>query len=262
MEQTAQRKESAAQNNEEKEAAASKESTTKKGSSRWLQVPREQIRHRHQSLIVKTQDLQDSLLIRVQKSHLKFKGLLSSLISLVLNLRYSLLVLILSIECVLVAAFTNYMVLYTQHVYQIPSSKTSILVGGVVVPSAIVGAILGGILVRKFNMGIEGCVRLIMISSSLVVMGLFVLLFIDCTGPVSVGVDKPNQDFNHDFDKCNENCACRSVYNPTCGIDLKTYVSPCYAGCKYSDSKVFIRLSFLIFTGCNLILLCRLLGIL
>lgn len=205
---------------------------------RILQAPREQIRHHHKSLLVKTQNLQTSLLVRLEHSQLKFKGLLASLIALLLNLRYTLLIVILSVECILVAGFTNYMVLYTQHVYQIPSSKSSILVGGVVVPSAILGAILGGALVRRFNMAVEGCVRLILISSVIVITGIFVLLFVDCDGPLSVGIDPTTQSYNLTFSPCNAECGCRTVYNPTCGVDLKSYVSPCFAGCKRSDLSV------------------------
>ena len=205
-------------------------------------------RRRRTSLLIKTQNLQTRLLLRLQRSHLKFKGLLASLISLLLNLRYTLLILFLSIECMLVAAFTNYMVLYTQHVYQTPSSKSSILVGGVVVPSAIVGAILGGVIVRKFNLGIDGCVRLIMVSSGVVITGIFILIFVNCNGPPSIGIDSNTQGFNKSFSSCNRDCGCRSSYNPTCGIDSKSYVSPCYAGCKFSDKNVS---KFFIFKSSN-----------
>lgn len=178
------------------------------------------------------------LIGRINHSRLKFKGFLTSFLKLILNLRYTLLVIILSFECILVAAFTNYMVLYTQHVYQIPSSKSSIMVGGVVVPSAILGAILGGLIVKKFNLQVEGCVRLIIFSSIVVISGLFVLLFVKCDGPLSVGIDVNTQAFNTTFIDCNINCNCRSSYNPTCGADSISYVSPCYAGCKFVDEKV------------------------
>lgn len=98
-----------------------------------------------------------------------------------------------SVECVLIAGFTNYMVLYTQHVYQVSSSKSSILVGGVIVPSAILGSILGGVIVRKFNLYIEGCTRLIIASSTIVVAGIFVLLFIKCENVPSSGIDLATQ---------------------------------------------------------------------
>jgi hypothetical protein len=108
------------------------------------------------------------------------------------------------------------------------------------VPSAIVGAILGGIIVRKFDMGIEGCVRLIMISSGVVVSGIFVLLFVNCDGLASVGIDVDTQAYNTSFSSCNRDCGCLKSYNPTCGIDSISYVSPCYAGCKFSDKNVRI----------------------
>jgi hypothetical protein len=73
--------------------------------------------------------------------------------------------------------------------YQLSSSKSSILVGGVIVPSAILGAILGGFIIRKFNLDIEGCTRLIMVGSGLVLGGIFALIFIKCQGPASLGID-------------------------------------------------------------------------
>ena len=31
------------------------------------------------------------------------------------------------------------------------------------------------------------------------------------------------------------------MYNPTCGADKITYVSPCYAGCKAADANVITQ---------------------
>ena len=169
---------------------------------------------------------------------LKLKGFFKSFFKLILNLRYTLLIIILSIECILVAGFVHYMILYSQNIYQISSSRSSILVGGVIVPSAIIGAILGGIIVRKFDLGIEGCTRLIIASSIVVIGGIFVLLFVKCDGQSSVGIDLASQTFNKTFVGCNKDCNCQSTYYPTCGIDKVTYISPCYAGCKKVDSNV------------------------
>ena len=168
----------------------------------------------------------------------KLKGFVKSLFKLLLNFRYSLLVIILSVECILVATFTNYMILYSQNIYQLSSSRASIIVGGVIVPSAIIGAILGGFLVRKFDLYIEGCTRMIILGSVVVIAGVFVLLFIRCDGPASAGIDLAQQSFNTTFMACNQNCNCGSVYNPVCGADQVTYVSPCYAGCPPSASVV------------------------
>jgi len=168
---------------------------------------------------------------------LKFKGFLKSFWTLISNLRYSLLVFIMSIECILVAAFTAYMVFYPQHVYQLPSSTASILVGGVIVPSAIIGAVLGGWLVKKFNLNIEGCSNMIVISSILVA-GLIVLIFIvRCEGKISDGIDLKTQNFNLSF-VCDSGCECKNVYAPTCGVNNVSYLSPCFAGCKTHKKEV------------------------
>jgi len=97
--------------------------------------------------------------------NLKIKGFLTSFIQLIINFRYTLLIIIMSIECILISIFTHYLVIYTQNVYQMSSSFSSILVGGVIVPAAIFGAIAGGFIVRRYDLFIEGCTRLIMLSS-------------------------------------------------------------------------------------------------
>ena len=114
---------------------------------------------------------------------------MKSFLKLIMNYRYTILIVFMSLECVLIAAFTHYMTLYAQYVYQLSSSRSSILIGGMIVPSAIVGALLGGFLVKKFDLFIEGCTRLIMLSSTVVVAGICVLLFLKCDGAPSKGID-------------------------------------------------------------------------
>jgi hypothetical protein len=144
-----------------------------------------------------------------------------------------------SIECILIATFTNYMVFYTQNVYLVTSSTSSILVGGVIVPSAIIGAVLGGFLIKKFKFDIEGCTNLIMFNSVLVVGCVLVLLFVKCDGTNSVGINLTKQTFSTNFTSCNSDCVCQNtIYNPICDQNGITYVSPCYAGCSKLTNNV------------------------
>ncbi len=71
---------------------------------------------------------------------LKLQGFLKSFLKLIMNLRYTLIVIIMSLECIIVSIFTHYMILYSQQIYKLPNSRASILVGGIIVPAAIIGA--------------------------------------------------------------------------------------------------------------------------
>jgi len=93
----------------------------------------------------------------------------------------------------LAAGFTGFMVKYTEEVYQVSPSKSSVLTGGVIVPSAIIGAIVGGIIVKKYDLEVKGIVRLIMIGSTVVLIGVGCLIFIKCEGKPSIGIEIPGE---------------------------------------------------------------------
>ncbi len=128
-------------------------------------------------------------------------------------------------------SFQNYMVFYTTNNYQLTQSSSSIIIGGIIVPSAILGAILGGLVVQKLDLDIEGCTNLIMLNSAIAVACLLVILLVPCEGRVTSGIDLFAKTFNSSY-VCETACNCTQEYSPVCGIDAISYVSPCYAGCK------------------------------
>jgi hypothetical protein len=79
------------------------------------------------------------------------------------------------------------MVLYAQTVYQLSSSTSSILIGAVVIPAAIFGAILGGLIVKKFSLEVIGSARLILGSSTVVLAGILITTLIRCETTTSIG---------------------------------------------------------------------------
>jgi hypothetical protein len=133
------------------------------------------------------------------------------------------------------------MVKFTETQFQVAPSKSSVLTGGVVVPSAIVGAILGGFIVRKFDLHKEGCIRIILGGSSIAIIGIAVLLLIKCPAEPSYGIDKTTQTFNKTASICNKQCSCDFVYSPLCSQSGITYVSPCFAGCTNANISVKIK---------------------
>lgn len=134
------------------------------------------------------------------------------------------------------------MVFYTTHTYQLTQSDASIIVGGIIVPSAIIGAVLGGFVVKKFDLEIEGCTNFIMFNSTVAVAGLLVILFIRCEGPVSNGIDLSTKSINTSS-VCDSTCNCTTAYSPICGVDAISYLSPCYAGCRTWNDKGYFNCS-------------------
>lgn len=176
----------------------------------------------------------------------KIKVFLYSLLKLVKNVEYTLIVLVITVESILAAGFSNFMVKFTEELFQVSPSQSSILSGGIIVPSAIIGSILGGLIVKKFNLGVKGSIRLIFISLTLTLFGIGSLLLIRCDGTQSIGIDNQTKSFNQTPSTCNNQCGCSPIYRPMCGSDGYTYVSPCYAGCTYSNSTSYLNCSCIV----------------
>ena len=74
-----------------------------------------------------------SLWLRIHLLMLKLRlmGFFSSFPRLLRNFRFTLLTLIISFEAILVSVFIHYMIIYSQSVYQLSESTSSILVGSI-----------------------------------------------------------------------------------------------------------------------------------
>ncbi len=125
--------------------------------------------------------------------------------------------------------FTTYLVKYIESVYNISSSLSSILIGSIVVPSAIFGTISGGYLVRRFHLNILQCIKLLLICCLIGLIGLIIILFLKCE--TNLNISKENE--------CSKNCHCSpDIYQPVCFDDKISYISPCYAGCTIRNETV------------------------
>ena len=109
------------------------------------------------------------------------------------------------------------------------SSYSSILTGLILLPSAILGTISGGFLVRRFHLTIFGCIKLIFISCLISLISLILILFLKCQSNIRYSFD----------DQCSQKCHCSSlIYEPVCYENQINYLSPCYAGCTNKNQTV------------------------
>ncbi|XP_060928929.1 solute carrier organic anion transporter family member 1C1-like [Limanda limanda] len=128
-----------------------------------------------------------------------------------------------------------------QHFRQ-SASKANFLMGVINIPAVALGMFSGGLLMKRLKLNLMGAARFAF-STSLI--GYFLSLFffaMSCENAKIAGVtlsydsvDRISYDKHPVFTACNSDCLCSaSDWDPVCGENGITYVSPCLAGCSTS----------------------------
>ncbi|RDD42635.1 Solute carrier organic anion transporter family member 4C1 [Trichoplax sp. H2] len=160
---------------------------------------------------------------------------------LITNVPYMLLVAGLIFEYIVVSGIGLFFVKILEAQFRLPAYEASSILGYIGLGGGATGMLLGGILMRVFNMNGSKATFLTMILSIIDVLAAFWLLF-SCENLPFAGVNSaypltPTSSIP-EFGKpilaatCNNDCMCKGVkFNPICGVDGVTYFSPCHAGC-------------------------------
>ncbi|XP_071402829.1 solute carrier organic anion transporter family member 2B1-like, partial [Centroberyx affinis] len=105
---------------------------------------------------------------------------------------------------------------------------TSLSSGGVDIPLAVLGTVLGGALMRRLNLSVGGASRMCSATILLCLFTALPLLLVGCPTQRVAGVFPPSQDPL----SCSAACRCaQEAFNPVCGSDGVEFRSPCHAGC-------------------------------
>ncbi|XP_023149195.2 solute carrier organic anion transporter family member 4A1-like [Amphiprion ocellaris] len=182
-------------------------------------------------------------------------------------------------EATLVAGVSTFGPKFLESQFSLSASGAATLFGYIVVPAGGGGTLLGGYIVKRFNLRCRGIIRFCMICAMVGLAAIFIFL-IHCPNVPMAGVTAPYQSglmgkqqleqYKHLYDKpsklqsgnsfsldlnltvgCNANCSCvRELYNPVCGADDMMYYSPCHAGCT-SINHTDVSTGKQVYSGCS-----------
>ncbi|KAL2093951.1 hypothetical protein ACEWY4_011263 [Coilia grayii] len=134
---------------------------------------------------------------------------------------------------------------YIEQHYGQSASKANFLMGIINIPAVALGMFLGGVIMKKFKFGVMAAAKFAFGTS---LLGYFLSLFffaMGCENAKVAGVtvsysgeDVLSYDERSLFTTCNSECLCSGRdWDPVCGDNGVTYVSPCLAGCTASNGS-------------------------
>uniref|UniRef100_A0A667ZH13 Solute carrier organic anion transporter family member n=1 Tax=Myripristis murdjan TaxID=586833 RepID=A0A667ZH13_9TELE len=137
---------------------------------------------------------------------------------------------------------------YIEQHYAKSASKANFLMGMINIPAVALGMFSGGVIMKKFKLGVMEAAKFAFGTS---LLGYFLSLFflaMGCENSKVAGITVSYTGYviveglsSHErslFSDCNSGCLCsRREWDPVCGENGITYVSPCLAGCTSSTGS-------------------------
>lgn len=131
----------------------------------------------------------------------------------------------------LMSGLTVFISKFLEQQFTITASVANLLIGSIHVPGAVLGILLGGVLMRRLSIGLRGSAIMCCLAIFISICTAAPLLFLGCSTQRVVGVNTLNGTLDV-RQSCNKGCSCGDhVYNPVCARGNIEFISPCHAGC-------------------------------
>ncbi|XP_030010290.1 solute carrier organic anion transporter family member 2B1 [Sphaeramia orbicularis] len=128
----------------------------------------------------------------------------------------------------LLSGLATFMAKFIERQFNQSISFSTMMIGGIGIPLAVLGTVLGGALMRRLNLSVRGASRLCFTAILLCIFSAVPLLLIGCPTQTVAGVFPSRSDAL----PCSAGCGCpQEAFNPVCGSDGVEFRSPCHAGC-------------------------------
>ncbi|XP_066561698.1 solute carrier organic anion transporter family member 1C1 isoform X2 [Amia ocellicauda] len=134
---------------------------------------------------------------------------------------------------------------YIEQHYGQSASKANFLMGVINIPAVALGIFSGGVIMKKFRLSIMAAAKFAL-GTSLLGYVLSLLFFaMGCENSRVAGLTVPYKGVQHVsylerslLADCNSGCLCSGKeWDPVCGENGITYISPCLAGCRTSSGS-------------------------
>ncbi|XP_077050912.1 solute carrier organic anion transporter family member 2B1 isoform X1 [Siphateles boraxobius] len=127
----------------------------------------------------------------------------------------------------MVAGLATFMGKFVEKQFAQTASFSNMMMGGINIPSAMLGIMAGGVILRKLGLTVRSSAAMCTVAVFLSIMFAIPLLFIGCPTQNISGINVI------DSQQCSNACSCsEEAFNPVCGSNGVEFRSPCHAGCK------------------------------
>ncbi|ELW60565.1 Solute carrier organic anion transporter family member 1B3 [Tupaia chinensis] len=188
-------------------------------------------------------------------------GFFQSLKTILINPLYIMVMLLTLIQFSGFIGFFSYAIKYIEQQHGFSASEANFALGLINIPSVAVGMFTGGYIIKKFRLTMVEIAKFMLFTSFISLLFQPIYFFLICeTKPVAgltLNYDGNNTVGSHvgvPLSYCNSDCNCdENQWEPVCGNNGITYMSPCLAGCKSSSGNkkpiVFYNCSCVEVTG-------------
>ncbi|XP_043337605.1 solute carrier organic anion transporter family member 2B1 isoform X7 [Cervus canadensis] len=155
----------------------------------------------------------------------------------------------------MVAGMATFLPKFLERQFSITASYANLLIGCLTIPLAIVGIVVGGILVKRLRLGPMHCGSLCLLGALCCLILSTPLFFMGCSSHQIAGIShqpgtQPGLEL---FPGCMESCSCPSDdFNPVCDSSTRVeYITPCHAGCTSRVVQEVPDKSQVFYTNCS-----------
>jgi len=145
-------------------------------------------------------------------------------------------------EGLVFAIFSAFMPKFLESQFQLTSSDAAFYVGIIIVFLGSFGMVMGGWVVKHFNLSTKAILLLISFAAFFQLPQLLAYPLMYCDDVPFSGIDYPStfpkEDIPALVQQCNSGCDCGGKFDPVCGSNEVLYYSPCHAGCQQELSDL------------------------